>query len=597
MKKKTEKKTRAERREESKIILRLIREARPIYGWLGLSCLISAGIIACAVTAPKLLGNCVQLLYDYWAKRPALGGGLTRALLPGCCVLAGVYLLQSGLNWLKMFLLNNVVSRYFTCALRIRMSDKLSRLPVSYIDNTPAGQILERMTDDVSTLGNSIHNIVDTLTVGFLQIVTLSVVMLLEDWRLALIVLLFMPLSIWLSARISSMSEKYFDRMFEESGKLYSVVEESYTNYQTSKAYNFEEDTARAHQEVNRRQQKAETTANFLGSMVRPCITFTNALAYIIINVVGGILIVNYGVSVGVVVTIVLFAKQFSAPLEQIADGLSSMQRTKSAAKRVFSLLDEPEEQPLTGSLSGEIRGDVRFEHVDFSYRKDAPLIRDLNIDVKQGQKVAIVGPTGAGKTTIVNLLMRFYDIDTGKISIDGQDVAQVSRDELRSLFGMVLQDTWLFSGSIADNVAYGRPDASREEIIKACDEAYCDHFIRTLPQGYDTQVSEDTVSISGGQKQLLTIARALLADRRLLILDEATSNVDTRTEILIQKAMDKLMHGKTCFVIAHRLSTIVDADLILVLRDGRIVETGKHQELLDKKGFYHQLYTSQYAI
>ena len=596
MKKKTKKKTRAQRREDNLVVLRLIREARPIYGWLALACLISCVIITCAVVSPKILGSCVQLLYDFWAGS-FQGTSLTRALLPGCLVLAAVYLLQSGMNWLKMFLLNNVVSRYFTCALRIRMSDKISRLPVRYIDNTPAGQILERMNEDVSTMGNSIHNIVDTLMVGFLQLITLSVVMLLEDWRLALIVLIFMPLSIWLSARISSLSEKHFDEMFEESGKLYSVVEESYANYQTSKAYNFEEDTIRAHREVNKRQQKAETTANFLGAMVRPCITFTNALAYIIINVVGGILIVNYGVSVGVVVTIVLFAKQFSAPLEQIAEGLSSLQRTKAAGKRVFEVLDEPEEQPLTGHLPETVRGDVCFEQVDFSYNKDAPLIRDLNIDVKQGQKVAIVGPTGAGKTTIVNLLMRFYDIDSGKITVDGQDVAEVSRDELRSLFGMVLQDTWLFSGSIADNVAYGRPDASREEIIKACDEAYCDHFIRTLPQGYDTQVSEDTVSISGGQKQLLTIARALLADRRLLILDEATSNVDTRTEILIQKAMDKLMRGKTCFVIAHRLSTIVDADLILVLRDGQIVETGKHQALLDKKGFYYQLYTSQYAI
>ena len=596
MRKKAEKKTRAQRREDKQVILRIVREARPIYGWLVLASLISCVIITCAVMSPKILGSCVQLLYDFWAGT-FQGSSLTRALLPGCCVLAAVYLLQSGMNYLKMFLLNNVVSRYFTCALRIRMSDKISRLPVRYIDNTPAGQILERMNDDVSHLGGSIHDIVDTLTVGFLQIITLSVVMLLEDWRLALIVLIFMPLSIWLSARISSLSEKHFDQMFEESGKLYSVVEESYANYQTSKAYNFEEDTIRAHQEVNKRQQKAETTANFLGAMVRPCITFTNALAYIIINVVGGVLIVNYGVSVGVVVTIVLFAKQFSAPLEQIAQGLSSMQRTKAAAKRVFEVLDEPEEQPLTGHLPQTVRGDVRFEHVDFSYDKERPLIRDLNIDVKQGQKVAIVGPTGAGKTTIVNLLMRFYDIDSGKIFIDGQDVSDVSRDELRALFGMVLQDTWLFSGSIADNVAYGRPGASREEIIKACDEAYCHHFIRTLPQGYDTQVSEDTVSISGGQKQLLTIARALLADRRLLILDEATSNVDTRTEILIQKAMDKLMRGKTCFVIAHRLSTIVDADLILVLRDGQIVETGKHRELLDKKGFYYQLYTSQYAI
>ena len=596
MKMKAEKKTRAQRREDKQIILRIIREAKPIYGWLALACLISCVIIACAVVSPKILGSRVQLLYDFWAGS-FQGPSLTRALLPGCCVLAAVYLLQSGMNWLKMFLLNNVVSRYFTCALRIRISDKISRLPVRYIDNTPAGQILERMNDDVSHLGGSIHDIVDTLTVGFLQIITLSVVMLLEDWRLALIVLIFMPLSIWLSARISSLSEKHFDQMFEESGKLYSVVEESYANYQTSKAYNFEEDTICAHRQVNQRQQKAETTANFLGAMVRPCIAFTNALAYIIINVVGGILIVNYGVSIGVVVTIVLFAKQFSAPLEQIAQGLSTMQRTKAAGKRVFAVLDEPEEQPLTGHLPETVRGDVCFEHVDFSYSKDAPLIRDLNIDVKQGQKVAIVGPTGAGKTTIVNLLMRFYDIDSGKITIDGQDVANVCRDELRSLFGMVLQDTWLFSGSIADNVAYGRPDASREEIIKACDEAYCHHFIRTLPQGYDTQVSEDTVSISGGQKQLLTIARALLADRRLLILDEATSNVDTRTEILIQKAMDKLMRGKTCFVIAHRLSTIVDADLILVLRDGQIVETGKHQELLDRKGFYYQLYTSQYAI
>ena len=596
MRKKAEKKTRAQRREDKQVILRIVREARPIYGWLALASLISCVIITCAVMSPKILGSCVQLLYDFWAGT-FQGSSLTRALLPGCCVLAAVYLLQSGMNYLKMFLLNNVVSRYFTCALRIRMSDKISRLPVRYIDNTPAGQILERMNDDVSHLGGSIHDIVDTLTVGFLQIITLSVVMLLEDWRLALIVLIFMPLSIWLSARISSLSEKHFDQMFEESGKLYSVVEESYANYQTSKAYNFEEDTIRAHQEVNKRQQKAETTANFLGAMVRPCISFTNALAYIIINVVGGVLIVNYGVSVGVVVTIVLFAKQFSAPLEQIAQGLSSMQRTKAAAKRVFEVLDEPEEQPLTGHLPEIIRGDVRFAHVDFSYNKERPLIRDLNIDVKQGQKVAIVGPTGAGKTTIVNLLMRFYDIDSGKIFIDGQDVSDVSRDELRALFGMVLQDTWLFSGSIADNVAYGRPGASREEIIKACDEAYCHHFIRTLPQGYDTQVSEDTVSISGGQKQLLTIARALLADRQLLILDEATSNVDTRTEILIQKAMDKLMRGKTCFVIAHRLSTIVDADLILVLRDGQIVETGRHQELLDKKGFYYQLYTSQYAI
>ena len=276
---------------------------------------------------------------------------------------------------------------------------------------------------------------------------------------------------------------------------------------------------------------------------------------------------------------------------------MSNLQRTKAASKRVFDMLDAEEEPQQSGHIPADVKGDVKFEDVSFSYSKDTPLIRDLNIDVKGGQKIAIVGPTGAGKTTIVNLLMRFYDIDSGRISIDGYDISETSRDDVRALFGMVLQDTWLFSGTVADNVAYGRPDATREEIIAACDEAYCDHFIRTLPQGYDTVVSEDSASISGGQKQLLTIARALLADRRLLILDEATSNVDTRTEILIQKAMDKLMRGRTCFVIAHRLSTIVDSDLILVLRDGQIVETGRHEELLARRGFYYDLYTSQYAI
>lgn len=299
----------------------------------------------------------------------------------------------------------------------------------------------------------------------------------------------------------------------------------------------------------------------------------------------------------GAVVTVLLYSRQFSAPLEQIAEVLGSIQRICAAARRVYEMQDAPEEEPIEGHLPEEIKGDVDFENVNFSYDPETPLIRDFTVKVKHGQKVAIVGPTGAGKTTLVNLLMRFYDIQSGKITIDGHDIVAVSREDVRGLFGMVLQDTWLFGGTVADNVAYGKPEATREEIVTACDEAYCDHFIRTLPQGYDTVVSEDSINISGGQKQLLTIARALLANRRLLILDEATSNVDTRTEILLQKAMDKLMRGRTCFVIAHRLSTIVDADLILVINDGQIVEAGTHEGLLEKQGFYYRLYTSQYAV
>ena len=578
------------------LLLRVIREARPIYPKLALAALYSILGIACAILIPILLGQSVQLLYDYWAGETA-GTPLVSALVPGLLVLGGVYLVQAVLSWAKMYTLNCSVSRFYTCNMRIRLADKISRLPVSYVDKTPAGQILDRMTEDVSNIGNSLHNILDTLFSGFLQIAAVSVTMLLEDWRLALVVIALTPVSIWLSSYISSKSERHFDKMFEQGGRLYSLVEESYSNYQTTKAYNYEAVTEEKHRELNRGRAEAEFMGSFLSAIVRPCIAFTNALAYIVLCLLGGWLIVYRGVSVGVIVTLILFARQYSAPLETIAEGISSLQRTRASAKRVFGLLDEEEEAPLAGHIEGEISGKVRFENVNFSYDKAVPLIRDLSIDVKEGQKVAIVGPTGAGKTTIVNLLMRFYDIDSGRITIDGQDVSQICRDDIRALFAMVLQDTWLFSGTVAENVAYGRPEATREEIIAACDDAYCDHFIRTLPQGYDTPIGEDTISISGGQKQLLTIARAVLANRRLLILDEATSNVDTRTEILIQKAMDKLMRGKTCFIIAHRLSTIVDADLILVLRDGQIVETGKHRELLDKKGFYYELYSSQYAI
>ncbi|MBE6985343.1 MAG: ABC transporter ATP-binding protein [Ruminococcaceae bacterium] len=581
---------------KERIIRRLIVEARPIWKWLILACILCLALIACSVFAPKLLGDMIDLLDRY--RTGEFQGDLMQELLSGLSVLLGLYIGYSLLSYAKMQLLNRVVSRYFTCNLRIRISDKIKRLPVSYVDQTPVGDILSRMTEDVSTMGNYVHQIVDTLMTGFIHLLAIAVMMLLEEWILALMVLALTPASLWLSTLISSKSEKHFHAMFTEGGNLNAHVEEAFTNFATTKAYNLETYTEEKHDEINDRRKKAEATAIFTSSIVRPIIAFSNALAYIAICLVGGWLLVNGTVSsVGAIVTILLYAKQFSAPLEQIAGGLGDLQHAKAAAKRVFKILDMQEVENADGALAQAAQGNIRFEHVDFSYDKDSPLIEDLNIDVKRGQNVAIVGPTGAGKTTIVNLLMRFYDIDKGRILIDGIDCATLSREQMRAQFGMVLQDTWLFRGTIAENVAYGKPDATREEIIEACDRAYCDHFIRTMPEGYDTVIGDDMTNLSGGQKQLLTIARAMLANRRLLILDEATSNVDTRTEILLQKAMDNLMRERTCFVIAHRLSTIVDSDLILVLNHGKIVEQGTHKELLDKKGFYYEIYNSQYAI
>ena len=582
--------------EKDHTLRRLVREARPIWKWLLLGCLISIVMIACSAAAPKLLGGLIDRLYDYWDGSGT--GDLMGKLTNGLAALLVVYTAYSLLFYLKMLLLNNMVSRYFTCTLRIRISDKIRRLPVSYVDQTPVGDVLSRMTDDVSTMGNSLHQIIDTLMSGFLMLIAIAGMMLRENWLLAVFVLIFTPASIFLSTKLSSLSEKHYHEMFTEMGNLNSLVEESFTNFATTKAYHLEDYAQRKHAVVNKRRADAEYHANFIASIVRPVIVFSNALAYILICLIGGWLIVNRdGVSVGIVVTILLYARQFSSPLEQIANGLGQLQHTKAACRRVFNLLDLPEETDADGKLPQEVAGNIRFEDVDFSYDKDCPLIEHLSLDVKKGQNVAIVGPTGAGKTTIVNLLMRFYDVDRGRILIDGVDCATLSRDEMRRQFGMVLQDTWLFRGTVAENVAFGKPDATREEIIAACDRAYCDHFIRTLPEGYDTIVGDDMSNLSGGQKQLLTIARAMLADRRLLILDEATSNVDTRTEVLLQKAMDNLMRERTCFVIAHRLSTIVDSDLILVLDHGRIVEQGTHRSLLAQKGFYYQIYNSQYAI
>ena len=573
---------------------RLVREIRPLRGWIALSAFFCLILIGCAVAAPELLGGLVDKLYA-WTKDHT--PGLARSLLPGLGLLLGIYAVQAGVTYGNSYLLNNVVSRYFCAELRIRLSDKLRRLPVSYVDQTPAGDVIDRMMEDVGNMADSIYGIVEILLTGFLQMFVIALILFLTDWRMAIPVVLLSPLSVWLSAKMATLGEKHWDKHFNLGGELTALAEEAYTNYPATKAFNREAYLQEKYDDLSQRHQRNGIFGNFLSSIVQPVIVFVDALAYIAVALLGGWLIVHRGMPIGTVVTVILFARQLSAPLERIAFGLSYVQHVKSAAKRVFNLLDLPEEEDPAETAQAPTKGRVEFRNVDFSYDPEKPLIRNLSFSVQPGQKVAIVGPTGAGKTTIVNLLMRFYDIQKGQILIDGEDISKLSRADTRRRFGMVLQDTWLFKGTVAENVAYGSPEATREEIERACDLAYCDHFIRRLPQGYDSVISEDSTAVSSGQKQLLTIARALLADRSLLILDEATSNVDTRTELLIQKAMDRLMGGRTCFVIAHRLSTIVDADCILVIRDGQIVEQGTHRALLDQKGFYYELFNSQYKI
>ena len=573
---------------------RLLREIKPLWAWILLCALFCLLLIGCAVAEPELLGKQIDKLYD-WTKNKT--PGLAAGLLPGLGLLLGVYALEGLMTYGKYFFLQNVVSRYFCAGFRIRISEKLRRLPVSFVDKTPAGDVIDRMMDDVGNMADSIYIIVDILLSGFLQMTVIAVILFLTDWRMAIPVVLLSPLSILLSTKMATLGEKHWDKHWDLGGKLTALAEEAFTNYPTTKAFCGEGIMQERYDALSERHQHSRILGDFLSSIVQPVIATVNALAYIVVTVVGGWLILNRGVAIGTVVTIILFARRLSSPLERMAFGLGYIQQIKGAAKRVFAMLDLPEEEDPTGAVAGETKGRVVFEHVDFSYDPDKPLIRDLNMEVKPGQKVAIVGPTGAGKTTIVNLLMRFYDIQRGRVLIDGRDASELSREENRKLFAMVLQETWLFKGTVAENVGYGSPGASREEIRRVCDQAYCDHFIRRLPQGYDTVISEDSTAVSSGQKQLLTIARAMLANRPILILDEATSNVDTRTELLIQKAMDRLMGGRTCFVIAHRLSTIVDADLILVLRDGRIVEQGTHRELLNQRGFYAELFQSQYAI
>lgn len=575
------------------VLLRILKDTKKIAGFLALAAVIELIAVLLGLIAPSIIGNLTQNLYDFTSGENFLDMNF---FTKTCGILCLIYVLSSLLEMARACVMNNTVSRYFTCSLRKKMSEKIISLPISYLDKTPNGEIISRMMHDVSNMGTTVHNIFSTVISGICKLVIITVIIFSISPIMAATVLVVVPISIGISAFISSKAEKHFNEVRRLNGKIYALSEEDFSCFDTVKAFKLEKKQNATLKSLAEDMKKASVKAYYTSSVIEPVVTFTNSVAYIIICIIGGYMAINGVFSIGSIVKVVLYAQMFAGPLGTIANGISMMQNTFASAKRVYEFLDTEEMPKDNEGRFDDVRGDVKFENVCFSYDKTTPLIKNLNFEVKAGQKVAIVGPTGGGKTTIVNLLMRFYDIDGGRILIDGVDAYSVPKETLRSAFQMVLQDTWLFSGTIADNVAYGKENATREEVVKACEKAHIDGFIRSLPDGYDTVINEETTNVSAGQKQLLTIARAYLSDRKLLILDEATSNVDTRTEILIQETMDKLTEGRTSFVIAHRLSTITDADMILVVNGGEIVERGTHEELLESGGFYREIYMSQYA-
>jgi len=482
--------------------------------------------------------------------------------------------------------------------MRKDINAKLSRLPLKYFDGRTHGEILSRVTNDVDTVSSTLQQSITQLITAIVTLVGIVVMMLTISPMLTLIALVTLPLSFLATKVIARQSQKFFARQQKYLGQLSGQVEEMYTGHKIVKVFNYEKQSIAKFNKVNDQLYDAGWKAQFISGIIMPLMMAIGNLGYVFIAILGGIAVIRGKVTIGNIQAFIQYSREFSHPIVQTSNIANIIQSTIAAAERVFEVLDETEQIPDQKDLLhlDQPKGDVKFEHIKFGYSEEKILIEDMSIDVKKGQTIAIVGPIGAGKTTLVNLLMRFYEINDGKITVDGIDIRDMERGKLRSFFGMVLQDTWLFKGSIKENIAYGREKAKEEEILQAAQVAYADHFIRTLPDGYDTILNEEANNISQGQKQLLTIARAILADPAILILDEATSGVDTRTEIHIQKAMLALMEGRTSFVIAHRLSTIRDADLILVMNQGSIIEKGTHQELLKQDGFYADLYNSQFV-
>ena len=552
------------------------------------------------IVAPKILGKATTKIFE--------GISLKLAGVPGAgidfdyifkiiIVLIVLYVFSSLFSFIQQFIMASVAQKT-VYTLREEAEAKISRLPLKYFDGTTTGETLSRVVNDVDNISTTLQQSLTQLITSIVTIIGVIIMMLTISPVMTLILLCTLPLSGIIAVLVAKKSQGFFGGQQKSLGDLSGHVEEMYNGHEVVKAFGHEAKAKEEFREINEKLYESSWKAQFISGVIMPLMNFVNNMGYVLISVVGGIFVTKAYITVGDIQAFIQYARQFSQPITQTANIANIIQSTIASAERVFELLDEDEEVPEVEKprVIEYPKGHVSFEHVDFGYRANHLLIKDMNIEVKPGQTIAIVGPTGAGKTTLINLLMRFYEINGGCIKIDGVDITQMTRSDLHSMFGMVLQDTWLFNGTIQDNIGYGREGATKEEIIQAAKAAHADHFIRTLPKGYETELNEEGTNISQGQKQLLTIARAILANPSILILDEATSSVDTRTEVFIQRAMETLMEGRTSFVIAHRLSTIKDADLILVMNKGTVIEQGNHEQLLEKGGFYADLYNSQFS-
>ena len=512
-------------------------------------------------------------------------------------LLVGLYVLSAIFRYIQTWIMTQV-TQTVTFRMRQQLSEKINRLPLSYFDKQTYGEVLSRITNDVDTISQTLNQSLSQIITSTVTVLGILAMMFSISWQMSLVALLVLPLAGGVITLITKSSQKQFLRQQTQLGELNGHIEEMYGGHQVMRVFNGQKKSIAKFSKINNRLQESAWRAQFFSGLIHPIINFISNIGYVAMTILGGWLAINGRLKIGDIQAFIQYVDQFNQPLVQVANIANILQSTAAAAERVFEFLDEPEEAVESNNLvklSG-VKGEVEFDNVVFGYKPDQTVIKGLSAHVKPGQRVAIVGPTGAGKTTLVNLLMRFYEINSGSIKIDGVDIRKMKRSDVRQMFGMVLQDTWLFNGTIRQNLMYGNPKATEEEMIKTAEEAHVDHFVRSLPGGYDMVLGEEAANISQGEKQLLTIARAMLEKAPMLILDEATSSVDTRTEVLIQKAMDKLMQGKTSFVIAHRLSTIRDADLILVVKDGNIIEQGNHETLLKQNGFYAELYNSQFA-